>query len=145
MRTLKLSLVILAVALITMGFYGTSQAFHSGGVAECMGCHNIHDAKSTSSLLVGTDQSSTCLTCHGKTGASSYHIATPDADMPAGTPPGNRTPGGDFGWLKKTYSFTVRGTTTTEDGATHGHNGDGDEESGEDCAMLHGAPPVVRP
>ena len=37
-------------------------------------------------------------------------------------PPLQRTPGGDFGWLKKNYSFTVRGTTTNEDGETHGHN-----------------------
>jgi predicted CXXCH cytochrome family protein len=49
-------------------------------------------------------------------------VATADADMPAGSAPKQRTPGGDFGWLKKTYSFTVRGTTTTELGSTHGHN-----------------------
>ncbi|MDH4231044.1 MAG: cytochrome C [Nitrospirota bacterium] len=126
MRTLKLSLVIVAAALITFGFYGTSQAFHSGGVAECGGCHSMHTpAPGGSFLLVGTDQSSTCLSCHehaGDTGPSSYHISTAEADMPAGVAPLQRTPGGDFGWLKKTYSFTVRGTTTTEDGATHGHN-----------------------
>jgi len=76
-------------------------------------------------LLVGTDQSSTCLTCHqhaGDTGPSSYHISTAETDMPAGSAPLQRTPGGDFGWLKKTYNFTVRGTAITEDGATHGHN-----------------------
>jgi mono/diheme cytochrome c family protein len=42
--------------------------------------------------------------------------------MAVGVPPKQRTPGGDFGWLKKTYTFVVRGTTITEDGATHGHN-----------------------
>jgi hypothetical protein len=42
--------------------------------------------------------------------------------MPAGTAPLQRTPGGDFGWLKKTYTFVVRGTTNVEEGATHGHN-----------------------
>jgi hypothetical protein len=42
--------------------------------------------------------------------------------MAAGAPPKQRTPGGDFGWLKKTYSFVVRGTTINEDGSTHGHN-----------------------
>jgi hypothetical protein len=76
-------------------------------------------------LMVGTDQSSTCLSCHehaGDTGPSSYHVSTADADMPAGTAPLQRTPGGDFGWLKKTYTFVVRGTTNVEDGATHGHN-----------------------
>ena len=44
------------------------------------------------------------------------------AKLGAGMAPLQRTPGGDFGWLKKNYTFTVRGTTTTEDGATHGHN-----------------------
>jgi hypothetical protein len=106
-------------------------AFHSGGVAECGGCHSMHSPKvptgqtSGSFLLIGSDQSSTCLTCHehaGDTGPSSYHVSTASADMPAGTAPLQRTPGGDFGWLKKTYTFSVRGTSTTEDGATHGHN-----------------------
>lgn len=123
MRTVRLSLILTVAALVVVGLSGVSFAFHSGGVAECMGCHNIHDAKSTSALLVGTDISSTCITCHGASGASSYHIATPDADMPAGTPPGNRTPGGDFGWIKKTYVYSPRtGTTTTELGERHGHN-----------------------
>ena len=122
MNRLKLTLALMAVAIIALGA-SAAFAFHSGGVAECMGCHNIHDAKSTSALLAGTDISSTCVNCHGASGASSYHILTPDADMPAGTPPGNRTPGGDFGWLKKTYTYSPRtGTTETEEGDTHGHN-----------------------
>lgn len=123
MKGLKTGFIALAAALITFGLSGTASAFHSGGVAECMGCHNIHDALSTSSLLVGTDASSTCITCHGQSGAFSYHVVTPDGDMPAGTPPGNRTPGGDFGWLKKTYTYSPRtGTTITEPGEEHGHN-----------------------
>ncbi len=123
MKIVKLSLVVFAALVIAFGLSGVANAFHSGGVAECMGCHNIHDAKSSSSLLSGTDISSTCINCHGATGASSYHIVTPDADMPAGTPPGNRTPGGDFGWLKKTYTYSPRtGTTTTDAGEGHGHN-----------------------
>jgi hypothetical protein len=126
MKGLKLGLLIMAAALITFGISSNASAFHSGGVAECSGCHSMHAPKSGGSfLLVGTDQSSTCLTCHehaGDTGPSSYHISTAAADMPAGTPPKQRTPGGDFGWLKKTYSFTVRSATTIEAGATHGHN-----------------------
>jgi len=42
--------------------------------------------------------------------------------MPVGVAPLQRSPGGDFGWLKKNYTMTIRGTTSTEDGATHGHN-----------------------
>lgn len=126
MKTPRVFLALLATAIIVLLAGGAPQAFHSGGVAECGGCHSMHSARAGGSfLLVGTDQSSTCLTCHlraGDTGPTSYHIATADADMPAGTAPLQRTPGGDFGWLRKTYSFTVRGTAITEDGATHGHN-----------------------
>ena len=123
MKGLRIGFIVFAAGLITFGLSGMAFAFHSGGVAECMGCHNIHDAKSTSALLINTDISSTCISCHGASGASSYHIATPDADMPAGTPPLNRVPGGDFGWLKKTYSYSPRsGSTTTEAGDRHGHN-----------------------
>lgn len=117
--------ILFAVFLIALAG-GTPQAFHSGGVAECGGCHSMHSPRTGGSfLLVGVDQSSTCLTCHehaGDTGPTSYHISTAPADMGAGVPPKQRTPGGDFGWLKKTYNFTVRGTAITEDGATHGHN-----------------------
>ena len=126
MRGLKLGLVIFAAVVFTLALGGLAYAFHSGGVAECGGCHSMHAPKAGGSfLLIGTDASSTCLSCHqhkGDTGPSSYHISTDPADMPIGIPPKQRTPGGDFGWLKKTYSFTVRGTLTNEDGATHGHN-----------------------
>ena len=123
---MKLSLVIMAAALLTIGFGGMAYAFHSGGVAECGGCHSMHSPNAGGSfLLVSVDQSSTCLTCHeaaNQTGPTSYHVSTPSNEMPTGTPPKQRSPGGDFGWLKKTYTFTVRGTATTEDGQTHGHN-----------------------
>jgi hypothetical protein len=126
MRGLKFGLVIFMATLFTLALGGLAYAFHSGGVAECSGCHSMHSPKAGGSfLLIGTDASSTCLTCHmhaGDTGPSGYHIATATADMPAGIPPKQRTPGGDFGWLSKTYAFTVRGTTTTELGQTHGHN-----------------------
>ncbi len=126
MKAVKLSLVIVAAALLTIGLSGMAFAFHSGGVAECEGCHSMHSPKAGGSfLLVGTDQSSTCLTCHehaGDTAPSSYHVGTPAADLGAGIAPKQRTPGGDFGWLRKTYTYTASGTTTTEDGATHGHN-----------------------
>ncbi len=126
MKGLKLGLVILAAAMLTLALGGLAYAFHSGGVAECGGCHSMHSpAAGGSFLLKGTSKSGTCLACHehlGDTGPSSYHISTAPGDMAAGVPPKQRTPGGDFGWLKKTYNFTVRGTAITEDGATHGHN-----------------------
>ncbi len=110
----RLGLILFCGTFVLFFYSGTPEAFHSGGVAECGGCHSMHTPKAGGSfLLIGTDPSSTCLTCHmhaGDTGPSSYHIATAEADMPVGVAPLQRTPGGDFGWLRKTYSFTVRGT-----------------------------------
>ena len=125
MKGLKVSLVIMAAALLTVGFSGMAYAFHSGGVAECGGCHSMHAPVSTDNLLIQADSSSTCLSCHqnaADTAANGYHVSTAPGSLGAGQAPLQRNPGGDFGWLKKNYTFTVRGTTTTEDGATHGHN-----------------------
>jgi predicted CXXCH cytochrome family protein len=121
MKIYKLSFILVAAAAIVFGLSGASFAFHSGGVAECVGCHQMHNAANTY-LLIGVDDSSTCLTCHGATGQSGYHVASPSADMPAGTPPNNEGPGGDFGWLNKTYYFSVRGSASTNFGQRHGHN-----------------------
>ncbi|BEH09551.1 cytochrome c [Geobacter sulfurreducens subsp. ethanolicus] len=134
------TLPVTAAALLVLGATGTGWAFHSGGVAECEGCHTMHNslggqqmntatAQFTTGpyLLQGTDQSSSCLNCHqhaGDTGPSSYHISTAEADMPAGSPPLQLTPGGDFGWLKKTYSWVPRAGAATEwsHGERKGHN-----------------------
>ncbi len=126
MKRLRLGLVNLAATMVTLAAGGLAYAFHSGGVAECSGCHSVHTPRAGGSfLLIGSDVSSTCLTCHeraGDTGPFAYHVSTALADMPAGIPPKQRPPGGDFGWLKKTYNFTVTGTPIREDGSTHGHN-----------------------
>lgn len=125
MRAARIASLVLVAVAIGLGFGSTALAFHSGGVGECIGCHNMHGAASTSRLLVGTDASSACLTCHqeeGLTSASSYHVSTSAADMGAGVAPHQRTPGGDFGWLKKTYTWTVPWGTFGEAGQTHGHN-----------------------
>ena len=85
MKGLKLSLMVLMATLLALGLSGMAYAFHSGGVAECEGCHSMHSPKAGGKyLLVGTDTSSTCLSCHvnaGDTGPSSYHIATTDAEF----------------------------------------------------------------
>lgn len=121
MKAVKVLTIVAAVFLLTLGLSGMAQAFHSGGVAECEGCHSMH-SPAGAFLLVGDTQSSACLTCHGRAGAGSYHIATPPADLGPGSAPYNITPGGDFGWLEKTYEFLVRGNLTTEHGNEHGHN-----------------------
>jgi hypothetical protein len=138
MKGMKLVLMIMAATMLTIGLGGVAYAFHSGGVAECEGCHTMHNsyqnAQMTTTfpqftagayLLKGGDQSSTCIECHGETPlGQSYHMVTPDASMPAGTAPGNYTPGGDFGWLKKTYTWIPQSGAATEEskGERKGHN-----------------------
>ena len=75
-------------------------------------------------LLKGSDASSTCLGCHeaaGLMGPTGHYVSTPDSEVTAGMPPKQLTPGGDFGWLKRSILFK-NGTAVAEDGATHGHN-----------------------
>ena len=81
MKFVKLSIIVVAAFAAIVGLGTTSYAFHDGGVAECMGCHNIHDAASTSALLLAVDTTSTCAnaSCHGSPSAGSYHILTPQA------------------------------------------------------------------
>ena len=99
MRSARLTLIVMTAAFLATGIATTSFAFHSGGVAECTGCHSMHSPAPGSGafLLQGNDDSSTCLNCHqhtGDTGPSSYHISTAEANMPTGTAPLQRTPGG---------------------------------------------------
>lgn len=99
----------------------TGEAFHSGGTAECRECHE--DKKGS---LRGSDASSTCLRCHqaprGTRVPTGHYIATDDNDLRAGLPPSQLTPGGDFGYLKRNYSWKVFGETMSSPGERHGHN-----------------------
>src|SRR5512138_1236074 len=131
---MKSSKILLAATLLTFAASGSALAFHDGGVATCDGCHTMHNSSGNAQmtknalatgttnayLLQGSDDSSTCLVCHGKTPAGSgYKIA--DLAAAAGVAPANFTPGGDFGWLKKDYSWTLprSGSSKAE---RHGHN-----------------------
>src|SRR5512146_2798296 len=107
-----------------------SAAFHSGGVAPCDGCHSMHNSGDTASggisnayLLRQRDPSSTCLNCHehaGDIGPTTYHVSTPVSELLPGIPPKQLTPGGDFGWLNKTFSSPT--LTIISPGERHGHN-----------------------
>jgi len=127
MKKINLFLGLLAAVLLCLGFGVTAQAFHDGGVAHCDGCHTMHnseDGKSIieggtvgvtgASLTKGTDPSSTCLVCHE--GSRSYHVLSPTATIT------NLTPGGDFQWLKKSFTWIVRGNPVTRKGESFGHN-----------------------
>ncbi len=120
---IRYSLATATAVLLAAVFGATGHAFHSGGVAECTGCHNIHDGRSSSALLIAGDITSTCAnaSCHGNTAAGSYHILTPS--LADGEAPHQMTPAGDFGWLLKTYTWSPRtGASETEPGHEHGHS-----------------------
>jgi len=75
-------------------------------------------------LLRGSDPSSTCLLCHASsTPGNSYRVATSPPTAP-GNPPVQLTPGGDFAYLQKSYSWvnSVTGLFNTSSGDAHGHN-----------------------
>lgn len=138
-KPLLLCLIVFLVLLMNRQV-NANTPFHSGGSGDCGGCHQIHNSSATqnmnsnnsqtqgnSFLLIGTDQSSTCLNCHQKQGytfPSGFHISTAQSDMPTGAPPVQMTPGGDFGWLKKTYSWSngASGLNENSPGERHGHN-----------------------
>jgi hypothetical protein len=137
MRTMfKLSLGA-ALVVAAIGFAPAAYAFHDGGVAECEGCHTMHNSeggkavstlggltqfKSGPFLLQGNTQSEACLNCHNSLTTGSYHISTDGTLLVPGAAPINYTAGGDFGWLKKTYTWVVRGSNVFSVGQDHGHN-----------------------
>ena len=88
--------------------------FHAGGVAACDGCHVMHNASGGQArstrvapwtnavpafLLQGSDQSSTCLMCHGGTSTGTVTDAYLIANTVGNLAGMNYSPGGDFGWL----------------------------------------------
>ena len=131
---MKAQKILMAAALFSFAAAGNALAFHDGGVATCDSCHTMHNSKGNvkmskgsvgsqfnapNFLLQGSDQSSTCLNCHGQpdTAPTSYHIATYPIPA-AGTAPVEMTPGGDFAWLQKSYTWTGGASN----GSDHGHN-----------------------
>ena len=136
----------IAIATAFAFAFGNAYAFHSGGVADCEGCHSMHNSFEGATNVDGTTygqgsgpfllkaqtQSGACLNCHNSadTVGSQYHIST-DGSMlhfDSATGPGNYygpvevTPGGDFAWLKSTRTGSIRKTLTTWAGERQGHN-----------------------
>ena len=109
---------IVTVALAGLLLAATSAfAFHDGGVAECSGCHTMHnsqdgalvtDAGGHAYLLKAANSTDTCLNCHANYG-----------QFRNGTGYG---PGGDFYWVTKTFSWSAHGSTVESTGDSHGHN-----------------------
>jgi len=132
-----MKLLKVAFAAVFAFAFGNAYAFHSGGVAECEGCHSMHNSFEGSAnvtgmaqyqsgpyLLKAQDQSGACLNCHQatETVGSGYHISTAGVNALDSTSPVELSPGGDFAWLKKTMTGSIRKTATTWDGDRHGHN-----------------------
>ena len=123
--------------LLVMAAADSVFAFHNGGVGDCDGCHTMHNsslnqpmAKSgapvfagNAYLLLGSDQSSTCLICHsGSVPTDDYKVATNPVPGP-GLPPVQLTPGGDFAYMQKNYSWlTSSGAQGSSPGDAHGHS-----------------------
>ena len=106
--------MILSTALAT-----SASAFHDGGVAECAGCHTMHNSQDgapvdavnvngNAYLLNNGTPSDTCLRCHAAYG-----------QMADGTGYGA---GGDFAWVTKTFTWDSHGHLATSEGDAHGHN-----------------------
>ena len=135
MKALTTLLTGLMTILLAIGVEKQAAAFHNGGVAPCEGCHIMHNSTqgtgnpelSNAYLLRQQDPSALCLNCHeqrGDVGPTLYHISTPYAELLIGVPPKQLTPGGDFGWLNKTYSWTTALGQPMQYsiGERHGHN-----------------------
>ncbi len=130
MKALKTGLVLLAAVFLVAALGGTAIGFHDGGVAYCEGCHTMHNSLGGVSnsihgagtpgtalnqyLLKGTDPSSTCLNCHSQPTGNNIQVLSLDGTA--------YTPGGDFYWLKETYTYSPwAGATLTSNGQNHGH------------------------
>jgi hypothetical protein len=115
----KLFLISTAAPILTFCYMSEACAFHDGGVGNCDGCHTIHNSSGGIPeavspgrwLLKGMDPGSICLNCHAGPGSVMQpYVASADGSA--------LTPGGDFYWLTKTFSWS----TGTSPGYSHGHN-----------------------
>ncbi len=114
MRKRKSTLMLALVVTLLTNFVSTAQAFHEGGAGFCKGCHMLHPAgEPIGALLIGEDAGSTCLRCHAERGEP-HNILSDDGS--------SFTAGGDFYWLKRSYSWFEGGRTFTSPGESHGHN-----------------------
>lgn len=117
--------LLVCMAFLVHGVPGRvmGRTFHTGGPGECKECH-----EGGSGQLLGSDASSICLRCHEAPStvrkATGYYVATNSHDLESGVPPTQMNPGGDFGYLKKTYRWnpSADGKGGISPGERHGHN-----------------------
>ncbi len=128
MDKFRAALVATLAFMIIFVLSPIAYAFHEGGGEEyCLGCHNIHRSESSQDpspgessstlpprvTLKGSDPSSTCLRCHAVIGAIHSVLSNDGSKF---------TPGGDFYWLRKTFTWTEGGLSYQSEADSHGHN-----------------------
>jgi len=113
------NLIKISTILAVLVSASSGLAFHDGGVAECAGCHTMHNSQDGqlvdpsapgghAYLLKAGSATDQCLTCHAAYGQF-------DGGLGYG-------PGGDFYWVTRTFSWSSHGNTTVSEGDSHGHN-----------------------
>lgn len=123
MRPPLLALTLGSMLALVTNFPPAANAFHEGGAGYCEGCHDLHGSAessqepdgtpATSALLRGSDASSTCLGCHAET-EEPHNILSQSGSA--------FTPGGDFYWLTRSYSWSENGLWLSSPADSHGHN-----------------------
>lgn len=143
--TAIIAIFLLTWSQITLLLPNVLYAFHEGGVGYCEGCHDLHsplqvrgdgtnDGENSGFgvyMLKGRDPSSTCLICHAEEHAF-YNIFSKDGSQ--------YMPGGDFYWLKKTFTSIVDGAVNISEGDTHGHNVNAADYGLSEDRLLDSAP-----
>ena len=126
-----------AEAFSDMGYSGRAtcndchSGFHRGGVGRCNGCHTMHNSQSGRAntynfggivgssyphLMRAADSTSLCLYCHHDGVNTRKEIIDFIVSNPP--PPESLTPGGNFGWVRKNYTWEGGSSP----GQNHGHN-----------------------
>lgn len=110
-------------ALFAFALSGVIYAFHEGGADFCDGCHVADEYQNSQPQgayerggpyrIKGLDSSSTCLRCHAERDKF-YNVLSNDGS--------GYSPGGDFYWLKRTFSWSKDGKMYQSSGDNHGHN-----------------------
>jgi len=95
--------LLLLAAGVLFAIGGNAYAFHDGGVADCQGCHTMHNSQNGALvdpdspngnpwLLKDATPSDVCLSCHGTSTTRGVFVGTVTA-------PGNQHGGGNFVFL----------------------------------------------
>ena len=112
-KTLTLAVAFVAVGALASG----ALAFHDGGVAECAGCHTMHNSQDGAEIVPGgagayllkaANSTDACLACHAGYGqfAGGFGYGA----------------GGDFYWVTKEFTWSAHGRTFVSTADSHGHN-----------------------